>query len=121
MPRCRPASSIPRTRASRCGAALRARSRTSARGPWGCGRAKAGVADRIGRIAAGGDATVRRALDGEIPWEHCPQSGELFLNELYGQLDGQAPRVVSVRPRAEIAERPPRGRIARLHSGSWIE
>jgi alpha-amylase/alpha-mannosidase (GH57 family) len=83
--------------------------------------AKSAVADLLGRVAAAGDATITLALDGENPWEHYSRSGELFLDELYAQLDAQSQGVVSVLPRAEIAERPPRGRIARLHSGSWIE
>jgi len=75
--------------------------------------------DLLDRIAAAGkDATVTVALDGENPWEHYPSSGELFLDALYSRLGGE---VVPVLPRAEIAERPPRDRIARIHSGSWIE
>ncbi|HYS11483.1 MAG TPA: glycoside hydrolase family 57 protein [Myxococcales bacterium] len=75
--------------------------------------------DLLGRIAAAGeDATVTVALDGENPWERYPQSGEPFLDALYG---GLGDKVVPVLPRDEISARPPRGRIAKLHSGSWIE
>ena len=81
----------------------------------------AAVGDLLRQIAAAGDATVTLALDGENPWEHYPRSGELFLDELYQQLDARAQGVVSVLPREEIAERPPQGRIAHLHSGSWID
>src|SRR5260370_40522764 len=83
--------------------------------------AKSAVADLIGRIAAAGDATVTLPLDGQNPSEHYPQSGELLLNELYGQLHAQAPRGVSVPPRAESAARPPRGRSARRPSRAWLE
>ena len=77
------------------------------------------VGDLLGRIAAAGkDATVTVALDGENPWERYPRSGELFLDALYG---GLGDKVVPVLPREEIATRPPKGRIARLHSGSWID
>ena len=81
----------------------------------------AAAADLLRQIAAAGDATVTLALDGENPWEHYPQSGELFLDALYQQLDARAQGVVPVLPREEIRERPPQGRIAHLHSGSWID
>ena len=81
--------------------------------------AKAAAADLLQRIAAAGDATVTLALDGENPWEHYPESGEFFLDELYKQLgDGE---VTSVLPRDEIRERPPKQGIAFLHTGSWID
>ena len=73
--------------------------------------------DLIKRIGAAGDATVTLALDGENPWEHYPQSGELFLDALYAGLES-SPEVKSVLPRDEP---PPKGRITRLHSGSWID
>ena len=79
------------------------------------------VGDLLRQIAAAGDATVTLALDGENPWEHYPQSGELFLDELYRQLDARTEGVVCVLPREEIRERPVQGRIAHLHSGSWID
>jgi hypothetical protein len=58
--------------------------------PWACGElamffryarseAKAAAQDLLARITAAGDATVTLALDGENPWEHYSQSGELFL------------------------------------------
>ncbi len=81
----------------------------------------AAVSDLLQRIASAGDGTVTLALDGENPWEHYPQSGELFLDELYKQLNAQAHGVTSVLPRTEIAERPPKERISHLHSGSWID
>ena len=81
----------------------------------------AAAGDLLRQIAAAGDATVTLALDGENPWEHYPQSGELFLDALYQQLEARAQGVVSVLPREEIRERPPQGRIAHLHSGSWID
>jgi len=81
--------------------------------------AQSAAQDLVRRIAAAGpDATVTLALDGENPWEHYPQSGELFLDALYSALAGA---VTPVLPREEIRERPPRGSIARLHSGSWID
>jgi alpha-amylase/alpha-mannosidase (GH57 family) len=77
------------------------------------------VKDLLGRLAAAGaEATVTVALDGENPWEHYPRSGELFLDALYAALGGE---VTPVLPRDELLERPPAGRITRLHSGSWID
>ena len=80
---------------------------------------RAAARELLGRIdSAGEGATVTLALDGENPWEHYPRSGELFLDALYA---GLGKEVVAVLPRDEIAERPPRGRIEKLHSGSWID
>ena len=82
--------------------------------------AQSAAQDLLSRIrAAGADATVTLALDGENPWEHYPESGALFLDALYaGLAKGD---VAPVLPRDEIKERPPQRRIARLHSGSWID
>jgi alpha-amylase/alpha-mannosidase (GH57 family) len=81
--------------------------------------APAAVEDLLRRTAAkGSDATVTLALDGENPWEHYPRSGELFLEQLYGQLDKAAQGVTTVLPREQPA---PQGRISRLHTGSWID
>ena len=81
--------------------------------------AREAAGDLLGRIASvGKDATVTLALDGENPWERYPRSGEPFLDALYGSLGD---KVVPVLPREELAARPPKRRIARIHSGSWIE
>jgi len=81
---------------------------------------RAAAAELLARVATAGDnGCVTIALDGENPWEHYPQSGELFLRELYSQLETGL--VQSILPRDEIAQRPPQRRILRLHSGSWID
>src|SRR5205823_4832660 len=86
------------------------------------GEARAAVADLLQRISSAGDAaTITLALDGENPWEHYPRSGELFLEELYTQLEQGAQGVRSVLPRVEIEERKPASRILQVHSGSWID
>src|SRR6059036_2779733 len=73
--------------------------------------------DLFARLAAADEeATVTVALDGENPWEHYPRSGELFLDALYTGLE-KGP-VASVLPRNEP---PPKARINRVHSGSWID
>ncbi len=78
------------------------------------------VGDLLRRIAAAGDdATVTIALDGENPWEHYRDSGEGFLRELYTRL--RQGEVTPVLPRDEVAARKPSGVISRIHSGSWIE
>ena len=75
--------------------------------------------DLLRRIAAAGsDALITLALDGENPWEHYPPSGEAFLEALYS---GLGKDVEPVLPSEEIERRPPTGRIAKLHSGSWID
>ncbi|GAC1596830.1 MAG: glycoside hydrolase family 57 protein [Myxococcales bacterium] len=88
-------------------------------------RSEAGAAasDLLGRIASarGAAALVTVALDGENPWEHYPRSGELFLDALYGALAAPGAPVRAVLPREELAARPAQARIARLHSGSWID
>ena len=77
--------------------------------------APSAVADLLRRVdAAGEQAVVTIALDGENPWEHYPRSGELFLDQLYSGLGERA-----ALPR-DLLDRP-RRRIARLHSGSWID
>jgi len=86
---------------------------------YGRGEAAAGAGDLVARLSAGGPL-VTLALDGENPWEHYPRSGEAFLDELYSRLEKPgAPE--SVLPRDELRQRPPAARIARLHSGSWID
>ena len=84
------------------------------------GEPQASAEDLLRRIAAAGkERTVTIALDGENPWEHYPQSGELFLEALYQKLGGS--EVVCVLPREELAQRPPQKKIKLLHSGSWID
>jgi alpha-amylase/alpha-mannosidase (GH57 family) len=76
--------------------------------------------DLITRIAdTEPEALITLALDGENPWEHYPSSGEGFLEALYQGLSGGEVRTVL--PRDELRERPARARIARIHSGSWID
>jgi alpha-amylase/alpha-mannosidase (GH57 family) len=85
--------------------------------------AVAAAQDLLQRIAAakGEAALVTVALDGENPWERYPRSGELFLDALYGALGAPDGPVRAVLPRDELTARPAKARIARLHSGSWID
>jgi len=62
---------------------------------------------------------VTVVLDGENPWENYPESGKPFLTELYGRLS-HSEHFKTVRITDEIESRPPRQRIQRLYSGSWI-
>jgi alpha-amylase/alpha-mannosidase (GH57 family) len=82
--------------------------------------AREAAEDLVSRIAdTEEEALVTLALDGENPWEHYPSSGEAFLEALYQRLS--AGDVRTVLPREELRAHPPRARIARLHSGSWID
>jgi alpha-amylase/alpha-mannosidase (GH57 family) len=59
-------------------------------------------------------------LDGENPWEHYPDGGRGFLTHVYQGLatrPGLRGRSIGEALHGLI----PRGKLARLHSGSWIE
>ncbi|HXC61552.1 MAG TPA: glycoside hydrolase family 57 protein [Nitrospiria bacterium] len=58
-------------------------------------------------------------LDGENPWENYPDSGRLFLTELYTRLS-KSEAFQTVRIMDEIERHPPHQRIHHLYSGSWI-
>ncbi|MFL5435585.1 MAG: glycoside hydrolase [Myxococcales bacterium] len=78
------------------------------------------AADFVRRLSsARGDSLVTIALDGENPWEHYPRSGEAFLSAFYAALS--ASPIKTVLPRDELRVNPPRSRISRIHSGSWID
>lgn len=87
------------------------------------------VQDLLQRLAGAGSpaldgeggALVTLALDGENPWERYPRSGEAFLEALYAALSAPGCPVRTSLPREELAAGPPARRLARLHSGSWIE
>ncbi len=100
-------------------------------GPWDLGRMRAlfrdrGLSDRIGFTYATWrgeeaaadvlrhtrDASVLLALDGENPWESYRDAGEHFLHALLGH--------ARTRTCGEMAADTPRGRVRRLHTGSWI-
>lgn len=61
---------------------------------------------------AGEHGVVPVILDGENPWESYPDAGEAFLTALFS-----SGRCLSI---DDAIPRMPRGRIHRLHSGSWI-
>ena len=71
--------------------------------------------------APGSAPLVTVALDGENPWEHYQGSGEPFLEQLYQRLEAEGCPVRCVLPRDELVAAPAQGRLARIHSGSWIE
>ena len=85
------------------------------------GDPQAAAQDLLRRISlGGGDGCITVALDGENPWEHYPRSGETFLDAFYGLCERQE-EVELVLPRDELRSHPPRARISRIHSGSWID
>ncbi|MCI0656167.1 MAG: glycoside hydrolase family 57 protein [Acidobacteria bacterium] len=59
------------------------------------------------------------ALDGENPWENYADAGADFLRTLYGALVGN-PRVHCQSVGEAIEACPRRGKLKRLHAGSWI-
>jgi len=91
--------------------------------------AREAVQDLLGHVASIGQAwelarlegepTVGVFLDGENAWEHYPESGRDFLDGLYGALEAD-PRFQTV-TMSEATAHAPGPRIARIHSGSWIE
>ncbi len=100
-------------------------------GPWLAGRMRVlfrdrGLSDRVGFVYAGwrgeeaaadllerlGDQPTLLALDGENPWETYRDAGEHFLRALFGRARTQTC--------GELAANTPKGRIHRLHTGSWI-
>lgn len=64
------------------------------------------------------DGVITLALDGENAWEAFPDSGEQFLHEFYGRLEGsQRIQTKTLGGYLDGKEGAPAGRI---HSGSWI-
>jgi alpha-amylase/alpha-mannosidase (GH57 family) len=86
-------------------------------------RASSDFAARLMRVAgrpkAGAPACVSVILDGENAWEHYPDDGRPFLEQLYRRL-GSTPGLETVTPSERLVTHPPRSRVTRLHSGSWI-
>ena len=90
---------------------------------------RAAVADFTARLAAIAERCpearplVPVILDGENPWEYYPDGGETFLRTLYTTMVAGAEgplRYRTVTPERELEEYPPRARLDRLKTGSWI-
>lgn len=84
------------------------------------------AADFVGRVRTIGDRHGREApavvsviLDGENCWENYAEDGGPFLEALYRRLS-EADDIVTRTPSEILAGREP-GRLAHLHSGSWID
>jgi alpha-amylase/alpha-mannosidase (GH57 family) len=76
---------------------------------------------RIGREhGSAGTPVVSVILDGENCWEGYAEDGRAFLEALYAAL-ATAPDVRTRTPSDVLAGQGPRGRLERLHSGSWID
>jgi alpha-amylase/alpha-mannosidase (GH57 family) len=87
-------------------------------------RADEAADDLIARIRAAGRASgpgalVTLALDGENAWEHFPGLGVPFLRAFYRRLE-DAKDIQTVLLGEELEKNPPRRRLERLWSGSWI-
>ena len=72
--------------------------------------------------AAGRDErpVVTVILDGENCWEHYAEDGFPFIDALYTALEA-APDIRTLTPSEVLATHADRGRLANLHSGSWID
>jgi alpha-amylase/alpha-mannosidase (GH57 family) len=80
--------------------------------------------DLVARIraagkAAGPEALVTLALDGENAWEHFPGLGVPFLRAFYRRIE-DAKDIRTVLLGDELEANPPARRIGKLWSGSWI-
>ncbi|MEK7466264.1 MAG: glycoside hydrolase family 57 protein [Planctomycetota bacterium] len=80
--------------------------------------------DLVARIRAAGragghDTLITLALDGENAWEHFPGLGVPFLRAFYRRLE-DAKDIRTVLLGEELEKHPPKRRIERLWSGSWI-
>lgn len=58
-------------------------------------------------------------LDGENPWDNYPGNGEIFLRHLY-ELLSYDNEIETITPGEYIRRFPPKRRIERLATGSWI-
>jgi alpha-amylase/alpha-mannosidase (GH57 family) len=67
-----------------------------------------------------GNPVVSVILDGENCWEHYAEDGMPFLDALYTALEA-APDIRTRTPSEVLADHPGPGRLANLHSGSWID
>lgn len=76
---------------------------------------------RIGASSPDETPTVGVFLDGENPWEHYPNSGRDFIRGLYAALDRGDQGIEPVTLGEAFQKSPPTRKIARIHSGSWIE
>lgn len=63
------------------------------------------------------DGIVTIALDGENPWEAFADAGDEFRRTLHAALSRGNVRGITL---DAASERPPVGKITRLHTGSWI-
>jgi hypothetical protein len=72
------------------------------------------------KAPAGGETLVSVILDGENCWEHYPDQGLKFLRSLYGKLQDESEKVMSVRVSDFLQAHPPQHKIEHLFSGSWI-
>ncbi|MBL7222583.1 MAG: alpha-amylase/alpha-mannosidase [Candidatus Brocadiae bacterium] len=85
-------------------------------------KAAADFVDRLDDIrqqARGSSAYVAVILDGENAWEHYPDGGVSFLNELYSRL-ASTPGIRPVMVSEYLDSHPPATQLPHVFSGSWI-
>ena len=82
------------------------------------------VSDFIGHLrkiekdAHGKRCLVTVVLDGENPWEFYPDSGREFLSTLFTAFEKEG--IATTRMGEAIERDPPKERLEKLYSGSWI-
>lgn len=80
------------------------------------------IREQLTSSGAAGPHLVSVILDGENAWEHYPNDGKEFLNELYRLLEEEQVQgtIQTITPSAFIAQFPEQPKLDRLWAGSWV-
>ena len=75
--------------------------------------------EHIAHSLQGREPLCAVVLDGENAWEHFPDGGAAFLQELYERI-ARHPDLRATTVHDYLAEQPPTTTVPALHTGSWI-
>jgi len=75
--------------------------------------------EHIAHSLQGREPLCAVVLDGENAWEHFPDGGAAFLQELYERI-ARHPNLRATTVHDYLAEQPPTATVPALHTGSWI-
>lgn len=80
------------------------------------------IREQLASSGAEGPHLVSVILDGENAWEHYPNDGKEFLNELYRLLEGEQAKgtIQTITPSDFIAQFPEQPALEQLWAGSWV-